>query len=229
MIGTSKSLARISLLAAGAWCVGAIALAGGETAAPPQMAPVSLGHGVVPAPVAGGVYHEYYAYNSYVRRSYMPGFIPQTSSLFENPRSLPSALCKFADYYRFAGVNGWFFASPNGYQSSVPPGSIAHDYETGRLGITTSMQYGYPRGMRVIEPIIVPFASYAEPAGLLITSEGISVRPGMPEETPLVPQWAENGEQGEGERSRPPADSPWQPLAPPSSSRMPSLPDVMDK
>ncbi len=129
------------------------------------------------AGAAGGFYQEYLTYGAYVRRSHMPGFIPQTESLFENPRSAPSALCRLADPYRYGNIRGWFFGSPNGYQSSVPPDSISHAYVTGQLGITSSMQYGYPRGMRVIEPIIVPFAAYAEPGGLYISSEGASAYP----------------------------------------------------
>lgn len=230
------SMPRLVAAAAVLTCCG-VALGGGELTAPPELgyAPGGPGAyqapgpgiaGAYPAGVAGGVYHEYLAYNAYVRRSHMPGYIPQTASLWQNPRTLPASLCKFSDYYRFGNVAGFYFASPLGYTSAVPPGSIAHAYNSGQLGITSSLQYGYPRGMRVIEPIIVPFASHAETGGLLITSDGIAARPVMTEQP--IQEYTETISHRIEKTGRP-YDTP-EPMAPaPAAPRYPSLPEVFDK
>lgn len=206
---------------AGAW-------AGGELTSPSAIdANTGYGDGVMasqipmPAPVglAGDIYQEYFTYGAHVRRSFIPGYIPQTESLWENPRTPPSAVCKIAEPYRYANIRGWFFGSPNGYQSSVPPDSIAHAYVTGQLGITTSLQYGYPRGMRVIEPVIVPFAAHAEAGGLLITGDGVAVRVPQP---PAMTQMAETLDEEQLEKIGSPVD-----MAVPS--RAPMVPEVLDK
>lgn len=121
-----------------------------------------------PAP-AGIPYYEYFNYSAYVRRSYVPGYTPHPTSLFENPRDYPWALCVLATpYYQYAGINGWFFGSPQGYQSSVPKGSHASKYYRGELGITKDLRGGYPQGMRVIEPAIVPVSNSMEKGGIFI-------------------------------------------------------------
>jgi len=131
-----------------------------------------------PAPGTGGEigvpYNEYFNYSSNVHRSYSPGYTPHLTSLFENPREYPVALCVMATpYIRYAGIHGWFFGSPRGYQSSVPPGSHALAYYQGDLGITTNLRYGHPHGLRVVEPVIIPLNSYAERGGVLITGGGL--------------------------------------------------------
>lgn len=115
------------------------------------------------------MYHELSCYSAHVRRSYVPGYTPHPSSLFENPRSWPAATGSIATpYYQFAGVRGWFFTSPGGYQSSVPPGSHILAYEQGRLEITKNLGRGYPEGKRVVEPILKPVEGVCEKAGILI-------------------------------------------------------------
>lgn len=130
----------------------------------------------IPAPAEAGVpYNEFFSYSAYARRSYAPGYTPHLTSLFENPRTYPRALCVMATpYYQYAGINGWFFGSPLGYQSSVPPNSHALAYFQGGLGITSNLRYGYPQGLRAIEPVIVPFNSYSERGGVFIQGGGLS-------------------------------------------------------
>lgn len=162
-------------------CCVLVALAGPEVAAPATAEQVPV---LQPAPgVAAGSgssevgvpYNEYFNYSAFARRSFSPGYTPHSTSLFENPRQYPYALCVLATpYYQYAGIKGWFFGSPRGYQSSVPPDSHALAYNQGELGITSNMRYGYPQGLKVVEPIIVPFNSSAERGGVLITGGGLS-------------------------------------------------------
>lgn len=154
-----------------------VSQAGPELAAPAQAVQVPA---LQPAPGAaapseiGVPYNEYFNYSSFARRSYAPAYTPHATSLFENPREYPYGLCVLATpYYMYAGMHGWFFGSPRGYQSSVPPDSHALAYNQGELGITSNMRYGYPQGLRAIEPVIIPFNSYAERGGVLITGGGL--------------------------------------------------------
>lgn len=124
---------------------------------------------VGPAPAAGVPYYEYFNYSAYAKRSYVPGYTPHVSSLYENPRDYPWALGALATpYYMYAGKDGWFFGSPQGYQSSVPKGSQAAGYFQGQLGITANLRGGYSQGMRVIEPAIVPVGASVERGGVYI-------------------------------------------------------------
>jgi hypothetical protein len=116
-------------------------------------------------------YLEYSAYSATVRRSYVPGYVPKVSSLFENPRTYPAATGPLATpYLRYAAIKGWFFGSPNGYQSSVPPKSDALAYNQGKQGITKHLSRGYPEGQRVIQPILKPVDSVVEKGGILINA-----------------------------------------------------------
>lgn len=165
-----KAVVALSTLSAGS-CFG-----GPEVAVPAAASAVQV-PSLQPAPGASEIgvpYNEYFNYSSFARRSYSPGYTPHTTSLFENPRDYPWALCVLATpYYQYAGIKGWFFSSPNGYQSSVPPNSHALAYHRGELGITSNMRYGYPGGLRVVEPVVIPFNSYAERGGVLITGGGL--------------------------------------------------------
>ncbi len=128
-----------------------------------------------PTPIAGIPYYEYFNYSSYAKRSYVPGYTPHVTSLFENPRDYPWALCVLATpYYQYGGIPGWFFSSPQGYQSSVPKGSHASKYYRGELGITANLRGGYPQGMRVVEPAIVPIGASAERGGVYIQGGGVT-------------------------------------------------------
>jgi hypothetical protein len=163
----------------------AVALAGPEMLAAPQRAgqPGNVIEqttvretrvarpGPTPVPGVGGltVYKEQFHYSSVVKRSYVPGYTPHATSRFENPREYPAALCVMATpYYQYAGIAGWFFGSPRGYQSSVPPGSHALAYHRGELGITDRLAHGYPEGLRVVEDVIVPYPAYGREGGFLI-------------------------------------------------------------
>ena len=151
------------------WC-------GGESAVPasPNGVPMLMNGSTNYAPASGEVYEEYFNYSSYAKRSYAPGYTPHVSSLFENPRDYPWAMGALATpYYNYAGMPGWFFGSPKGYQTSVPPNSQAHAYFAGQLGITSDMRYGYPNGLRVIEPIVVPVGASVKKGGFLITGGGL--------------------------------------------------------
>lgn len=162
-------LITATAVAAGAVYAGPEMPAGTPAVAVPALQPAPSANGEVGVP-----YNEYFNYSSFARRSYAPGYTPHATSLFENPREYPYALCVIATpYYQYAGIHGWFFGSPNGYQSSVPPDSHALAYNQGELGITSNMRYGYPQGLRVIEPVIIPFSSYAERGGVLITGGGL--------------------------------------------------------
>lgn len=121
-----------------------------------------------PAP-AGIPYYEYFNYSAYAKRSYVPGYTPHPTSLFENPKDYPWSLCVMANpYYQYAGIPGWHFNSPQGYQSSIPPGSHAAKYYRGELGITSNLRGGYPQGLRVVEDAIVPVAASSEKGGIFI-------------------------------------------------------------
>jgi hypothetical protein len=155
-----------TLLAAGAI---ATAFAGPEMPPPAQGSTEGTIEVVGPTPAAGIPYFEYFNYSAYAKRSYVPGYTPHVTSLYENPRDYPWALCVLATpYYRYAGTKGWFFGSPQGYQSSVPPGSHASKYYRGELGITANLRGGYAQGMRVVEPAIVPVGSSVERGGVYI-------------------------------------------------------------
>lgn len=135
-----------------------------------------------PVPGVGGltVYAEQFHYSSVVKRSYVPGYTPHATSRFENPREYPSALCVMATpYYQYGGIAGWFFGSPRGYQSSVPPGSHAIAYHRGELGITDKLAHGYPEGLRVVEDVIVPYPAYGRTGGFFIDA-GSDVGPAPP-------------------------------------------------
>lgn len=152
---------------------GAVALAAALTAGPEAYVSSGSTEGPVEVvgqtPVPGIPYYEYFNYSAYAKRSYVPGYTPHPTSLFENPRDYPWALGAMATpYYQYAGMNGWFFGSPQGYQSSVPPGSHASKYYRGELGITSNLRGGYPQGMRVIEPAIVPVGPSMERGGIYI-------------------------------------------------------------
>ena len=128
-----------------------------------------------PAP-AGIPYYEYFNYSAYAKRSYVPGYTPHPTSLFENPKDYPWALCVLATpYYQYAGIPGWHFGSPQGYQSSVPPGSHAAKYYRGELGITSNLRGGYPQGLRVVEDAIVPIGASSEKGGVFIQGGSIGV------------------------------------------------------
>lgn len=138
----------------------------------------------VPAPVANPAnvqYNEFFCYSSYAYRSYVPGKTPHTSTLFENPRSYPLALCVMATpYYQYAGIQGWFFGSPMGYLSSVPAGSDALAYNQGTLGITDHLAHGWPEGMRVVEPVVMPLNGGCRAGGVFISSGKPSVEIAVP-------------------------------------------------
>ena len=137
-------------------------------------------------PAAGIPYLEYFNYSAYAKRSYVPGYTPHATSLFENPRDYPWALCVMANpYYQYAGIPGWFFGSPQGYQSSVPPGSHASKYFRGELEITKHLRGGYPQGIRVIEDAIVPISSSVEKGGVFIQGGGVE-RVSVATETEVV-------------------------------------------
>ena len=142
---------------------------------------------------AVGIYQELSCYSASVRRSYEPGYTPHPSTLYENPRSYPSATGVLATpYYMYGNVPGWFFGSPSGYQSSVPPGSHVLAYEQGRLGITENLKRGYPDGKQVIQPVLKPVAPLCEKAGIFISArnEPLGLYPAPPEDCglPGVPQ-----------------------------------------
>jgi hypothetical protein len=132
---------------------------------------VSAGEGMGVEGVGAGEYKELFCYSSVVRPNYVPGYTPHVSSLYENPREYPKALCVLATpYYLHGRRPGWFFGSPNGYQSSVPPGSQALAYNRGELGITQQLAFGYPEGMRVVERVLVPYSTYCRPGGYFISA-----------------------------------------------------------
>jgi len=121
-----------------------------------------------PAP-AGVPYYEYFNYSSYAKRSYVPGYTPHPTSLFENPRTYPAAAGRMGNpYYDFAGIPGWYFSSPSGYKSGVQRGSHTSKYFRGELGITDHLRGGYPQGMRVVEDVILPVSDSVEKGGVFI-------------------------------------------------------------
>lgn len=149
---------------------GLVAAAGAGPEAPQAGSTEGAPEIVGQTPVAGIPYYEYFNYSAYAKRSYVPGYTPHPTSLFENPRDYPWALCVLATpYYQYAGMKGWFFGSPQGYQSSVPEGSHAAKYYRGELGITANLRGGYPQGMRVVEPAIVPVGPSTERGGIYIS------------------------------------------------------------
>jgi len=115
-----------------------------------------------------GVYNEYLSYSPYVKRSYVVGYAPKVSSLYENPRTYPNAAGRLGEVYLYANMAGWFFGSPSGYQTSVPPHSSVLAYCRGEQNITKNLDDGYPDGKKVIEPVLVPYAAYTREGGTLI-------------------------------------------------------------
>jgi hypothetical protein len=113
-------------------------------------------------------YEEYFCYSPVAARSYVPGYVPKTASLWENPKTRPAALWDLGNPYTYRRLLGDFFCSPQGYQTSVPEDSIAWKYETGMLGITSNLAHGYPEGQRVVEPVIIPWAQYTKRGGVYI-------------------------------------------------------------
>jgi hypothetical protein len=173
---TYNSLFRLA--AAGAFSMLAAGVfAGPELAAPPEAPVGSLDNPpqLMGEKPAGIPYYEYFNYSAYAKRSYVPGYTPHASSLYENPRDYPWALCVLATpYYMYAGIPGWFFSSPRGYQSSVPSGSHALYYNQGKLDITSKLARGLPNGLRVVEPAIVPIGPQVKRGGIYIEGGGIS-------------------------------------------------------
>ena len=139
--------------------------------APAPAMPVAISAPASGAAVAEGGYKEAFCYSAVVRPNYVPGYTPHRSSLYENPREYPRQLCVMATpYYLYGRLPGWFFGSPNGYQSSVPPNSHALAYMRGELGITENLSFGYPEGMRVVERVLVPYSQYCKPGGFYISA-----------------------------------------------------------
>ena len=162
-------LDRTALVAALVRCASA-GMSGPE--APQPAVPVAI---ATPAPSAGvvaaGGYKEMFCYSSVVRPNYVPCYTPHRSSLYENPREYPQTLCVMGTpYYQYGRIPGWFFGSPNGYQSSVPPGSHALAYHRGELGITEHLNGGYPEGLRVVERVLVPYSQYCRDGGFYISA-----------------------------------------------------------
>lgn len=158
------------------WAVGVMAQVPPVTEPTPVAAPAATSEHSGPV-----VYREKFCFSTAARRSYVPGYVPQISSSFENPRVPPASLATIATpYYLWAGVPGWFFCSPNGYQSSVPPNSTALFYNRGELGITSHMAYGYPEGMRVIEQVVVPQVGVCKPGGFYIQGGKAPLNVGAP-------------------------------------------------
>lgn len=191
----SPLLVKKGLVLAAGVLAASWAQAGGEVSelAVPAAAPAPIG--------APGQYNESFCYSSYAQRSYVPGFAPQISTLFENPRVYPEALCVIATpYHQWAGVPGWFFGSPSGYLSSVPPGSHALAYERGELGITNQLARGYPQGMRVVEPVIKPVNGYCKPGGVLILSNSATQ---VPVATPLPAPGQSSSDPSAGKKAVP--------------------------
>lgn len=117
-------------------------------------------------------YQEFLVTSPGVRPSYVPGYIPKVSPRFLNPRERPKrGTNEWAMSRRpeFQDMEGGHFGSTTGYQlSGVTKDSPVGDYHLGRSGITRVLQFGYPEGQRVIEPVIVPMPSRSEKAGWLI-------------------------------------------------------------
>jgi hypothetical protein len=136
--------------------------------APSSWAPLSA-----PSADAGAgsrVLKESFYYSAVARRDYAPGYVPYSTSLFVNPRanaSIPNFLRPH--YHFFGGIRGWFFGSPMGYQSCIPPNSQALYQHQGKLEITKELAHGYPYGQRVVEPLVVPEGAYSKPGGFMIT------------------------------------------------------------
>lgn len=168
--------------ASGAWAQGAPGGGGGDYSARGGVHPVRL---AAPSAVVGetlepsGVYEEYYAHSAHVKRSYAPGYTPHITSQFLNPRTYPDVKCVMGTpYYQYGSRAGWHFTSPQGHHTGAPPESEAVMYLRGELGITDYLNRGYPRGQRVIEPVLVPVESSMKKGGILITAPSAPLRTG---------------------------------------------------
>jgi hypothetical protein len=117
-------------------------------------------------------YQEYLVTSPGIRPSYVPGYIPKVSPRFLNPRVRPprgSAQHVFSNLRETNEMTGAHFGSPSGWQKTgVTADSPVGDYHQGNLGITRVLQFGYPEGTRVIEPVLVPMPSRSEKAGWYI-------------------------------------------------------------
>lgn len=162
----SRRFANVLITAAFALSAAIAAAQSPSSAAPAGLPAPSSGSGV-----AEGGYQEAFCYSAYVRPNFVPGYTPHRSSIYENPREYPSQVGALATpHYLYGRTPGWFFGSPNGYQSSVPPGSHALAYSRGELGITENLSFGYSSGMRVIERVLVPSGQYCRPGGFYISA-----------------------------------------------------------
>ena len=114
-------------------------------------------------------FQEYYCYSSVTTRSSVPGTVPHPTNLFTNPRTYPPGPGVLAtEYLWLAGCGGWTYGYPANYFTGAPPRSQAYRYLAGRLGITSSLKDGYSYGMRVVEPVMIPWESYCQQGGILI-------------------------------------------------------------
>lgn len=117
-------------------------------------------------------YQEYLVTSPGIRPSYVPGFIPKVSPRFLNPRIRPdrgTAANYFSQQRQFQEMPGGHFHSTTGFQKTgVTADSPVGDYHLGNAGITRVLQFGYPEGQRVIEPVLVPMPARSEKAGWYI-------------------------------------------------------------
>lgn len=124
---------------------------------------------------AGSPYYETLHYSAYAKRTYVPGYVPKKTSLFENPRTMPDIAGHLKKPYSpVDNLPGYHFSSPRGYRTGTQAGSPALDYFQGRHGITANLGKGYPDGLRVIEPAIVPMESRVEEGGIYIKGGGLN-------------------------------------------------------
>jgi hypothetical protein len=117
-------------------------------------------------------YQEFLVTSPGIRPSYVPGFIPKVSPRFLNPRQRPprnTAMSYMQAERKLQDLPGGHFGSNSGWQQTgVTANSPTGDYHTGRAGVTRVLQFGFPEGQRVIEPVLVPMPARSERGGWFI-------------------------------------------------------------
>lgn len=121
---------------------------------------------------AGNPYYESLHYSAHVKRTYVPGYIPKKTSLYENPRTRPDiAGMMKTPYEPLPNFPAYHVGSaPERFGAQI--GSPALDYWQGKQGITSNLGKGLPEGMRVVEPALVPVESRVEKGGIYIRGGG---------------------------------------------------------
>jgi hypothetical protein len=133
--------------------------------------------GVGAANLDARMMHESFWYSPSIERLYVPGYVPKKTSLFVNPRVLPTGGYSILWDSLYHGTLSGFHAPLLRAQTiTAPLGSPAFAYHCGTLGITSKLSSGYPEGKRVVEPVLVPGVASSRKGGILIVGSPTTLK-----------------------------------------------------